>query len=284
MRAAVATPHSSAPSRAAHGQVAAGFQLAVGLQHHPAAQLVAHQRLVGFGQAQLPGQAGVLDGAERRGARAAVVAGHQNHVGVGLGDARRDGAHARLAHQLHVDAGGAVGVFQVKNQLRQILNRVDVVVGRGRNQPDAGRGVAHLGNPLVDLVAGQLAALAGLGALRHLDLQLVGVGEVVGRDAEAGRGNLLDGRAHGVAVGHLLVAHGVLAALAGVAAPPDAVHGNGQGAVRLVRNRAERHGPGGEAVHDGRGRLYLAQRNRSPVLGKAQQPANREHLLALLVN
>ena len=45
---------------------------------------------------------------------------------------------------------------------------------------------------VVDLVAGQLAALAGLGALRHLDLQLVGVDQVVAGDAEAARRDLLD--------------------------------------------------------------------------------------------
>ena len=47
---------------------------------------------------------------------------------------------------------------------------------------------------LVDLVAGQLAALAGLGALRHLDLQLVGVDQVLAGHAEAARGDLLDRR------------------------------------------------------------------------------------------
>ena len=47
--------------------------------------------------------------------------------------------------------------------------------------------------------AGKLAALAGLGALRDLDLQLVGVGQVVGRHAKAAAGNLLDGTALGVA-------------------------------------------------------------------------------------
>ena len=59
------------------------------------------------------------------------------------------------------------------DELRQVLDRVDVVVRRRRDQPDARRRVPHLRDPRVDLVAGQLAALAGLGALRHLDLQLV---------------------------------------------------------------------------------------------------------------
>ena len=54
----------------------------------------------------------------------------------------------------------------------------------------------------VDLVAGQLAALAGLGALGHLDLELVGVCEVVEGDPEPGPGSdLFDRGAARVAVG-----------------------------------------------------------------------------------
>ena len=41
--------------------VAAGLQLAVGLHDDPVAQLVQHQGLLGLGQPQLPGDAGVLD-------------------------------------------------------------------------------------------------------------------------------------------------------------------------------------------------------------------------------
>ena len=87
-----------------------------------------------------------------------------------------------------------VRVLQVVNQLRQILDRVDVVVRRRRDQPDAGRRVADLRDPRIDLVAGQLPAFARLGALRHLDLQVVGVDQVLARDAEARRGHLLDRR------------------------------------------------------------------------------------------
>jgi hypothetical protein len=78
------------------------------------------------------------------------------------------------------------------DQLRQILDRVDVVVRRRRDQAHAGHRVAQLADVLGHLVAGQLAALAGLGALRHLDLDLVGADQVLGGDAEAARGDLLD--------------------------------------------------------------------------------------------
>ena len=92
---AVEKPNSSAPSSAPDDHVAAGLQLAVGLDDDAAAQVVEQQHLVRLGQAQLPGNARVLDAGQRRGAGAAVVAADQHHVGLGLGHARGDGAHAR---------------------------------------------------------------------------------------------------------------------------------------------------------------------------------------------
>ena len=120
-------------------------------------------------------------------------------VGLGFGHACGHRAHADFRHQLDRDRRTVVDVLQVVDQLGQILDRVDVMVGRGRNQPDARHRAAQLGDVLGDLVAGQLAALAGLGALGHLDLDLVGAREVFGAHAETARGHLFDARAHGVA-------------------------------------------------------------------------------------
>ena len=110
--------------------VAAGLQLAVGLDGDAAAQVVEDERLVGLGQAELPGQARVRDRGLRRGARAAVVAADEHDVGVRLGDAGGDRADADLGDQLHADARVAVAVLQVVDQLGQVLDRVDVVVRR----------------------------------------------------------------------------------------------------------------------------------------------------------
>ena len=65
-----------------------------------------------------------------------------------------------------------VDVLQVVDELGQIFDGVDVVVRRRRDEAHAGDGVPRLGDDFIDLVAGQLAAFAGLGALRHLDLQV----------------------------------------------------------------------------------------------------------------
>ena len=83
-------------------------------------------------------------------------------------------------------------------------------------------------------MTGQLAPLPGLCTLGHLDLQLVGVHEVVDRHAEAPGGDLLDRRTATVAVRVGQVARGVLPALAGVGAAAEAVHRDRERLVGLA--------------------------------------------------
>ncbi len=96
-----------------------------------------------------------------------------------------------VGDQLHRHLGG-VDLLEVVDELGQVLDGVDVVVGRRGDEADTGLGVAQPGDLGRHLVARELAALARLGALGHLDLDLVGVGQVLGRDAEAARRDLLD--------------------------------------------------------------------------------------------
>ncbi len=143
------------------------------------------------------------------------------------------------------------------------------MVRRGRDQPHARGRQADARDVLVDLVPGELPALAGLRALGHLDLQLVRVREVVDRDSEAARRDLLDRRAPRVPV-----ADGILAALAGVRAAADPVHRDRQRLVRLARQRAERHRAGREPLDDRARRLDLVQGDPAvPGLAEAEQPA-----------
>ena len=93
-----------AEQRADH-HVAAGAHAAVDLHGDAAAQAVEHQRLLGLGQADLPGRAGMLDRGQRRGAGAALVAGDGDVVGARLGDAGGDRADADLGHELDRDVG-----------------------------------------------------------------------------------------------------------------------------------------------------------------------------------
>ena len=204
-------------------------------------------------------------------------------IGAALGDAGGNRAHAHFRHQLDRDAGLLVHALEVSDQLRQVFDGIDVVMRRRRDQADAGRGMTHLGDVGIHLVAGQLAAFAGLGALGHLDLDVVGIDQIFGGDAKAARRHLLDGAAHGVAIGHRLEAVGFLAALAGVGTPADAVHGDGQRGVGLTADGAEAHGAGGEALDDVAGGFHLVQRDRRAGL-ELHQPAQGEQALILVVD
>ena len=130
--------------------------------------------------------------------------------------------------------------------------------GGGLISPTPGVECRVLRDPRVDLGAGQLAALARLGALRHLDLDVVGVGEVERGDAEAAGGDLLDRRA---ALG-VQQAVDVLAALAGVGAGLEPVHRDRERLVRLLADRAVAHRAGVEPLDDLADRLDLLDRHR----------------------
>ena len=142
------------------------------------------------------------------------------------------------------------------------------MVGRGGDQRHAGGGAAGLGDPGIDLLAGQMAALAGLCALCHLDLDLLGAAEIFAGDAEAAGGHLLDG-------GAPLVVEPLrgLAALAGVGLAADAVHGDGQALVGLLGDGAVAHGAGLEAVDNGADRLHLLDGDAAVfIVPQVQQP------------
>jgi hypothetical protein len=118
----------------------------------------------------------------------------------------------------------------------QILDRVEVVVVRGRDQVGAGRGVAGGRDLLGDLLAGQMPALARLRPLADLDLRDVGGVEHLRRDPEPARGDLLAAPLAVVAV-HV----GDLAALPVDAEDVDRLRGLGVGAEGGLALRAEAH-------------------------------------------
>jgi len=147
------------------------------------------------------------------------MAGNRDEIRVSLCDTRRDGTHPRLGDELHGHERGGIDLLQVEDQLREILNGIDIVMrGRG-DEPHARSREAQLRDAFVDLVARQLAALAGFGTLGHLDLQDFGIHQVLRRHAEAARGDLLDLRTLLSAV-----ADRVLTALTGVGARAEPVH------------------------------------------------------------
>src|SRR4051794_11250618 len=99
---------------------------------------------------------------------------------------------------------------------------------RRRNQPYAGHGKAHLGDAFTDFATGKLAALAGLGTLRHFDFDLFRLHQILRRDTKSPGSDLLH-RAFALSAETL----DLFSALARTGFAADAVHGDGQRLVRL---------------------------------------------------
>ena len=196
-------------------------------------------------------------------------------IGARLDHPGGNGADADGGAELDADPCFGVAVLEVVDELRDVLDGVDVVMRRRTDEPDPGRGVADPGDVVVHLAAGQLAPFAWLRALDDFDLQFVGIGQVVGGDAETPTCHLLDRRALRVAVGERDEAFGVLAAFTGIGLAADAVHGDRETLVGLLGDRTEAHGTGGEALDDLLGGLDVVERHRTAVgvLVEPEQPA-----------
>ena len=248
--------------QSADDHVAAGLELTVDLKPHPRTKLVEHQRLLCFGKSQLPRQAGMLDAGERRSAGAAVMPTDQDHVGVRLGDACGDGADPDLGNQLDRHPRRRIGVAQIVDELCEVFDRIDVVMRRRRDQRHIRHRMADTGDEGVDLVSRQLTALAGLRTLRHLDLKVLRVAQVVDGHAEAAAGDLLDCTGAVFAVRTRLIPVGILSALAAVAHRAEAVHRNCDRLMRLRTERTERHRAGDEVVNDRFDAFDLLERHR----------------------
>ena len=294
--------------------VTAGLNLTVHLDSDAVSQVVDHQSLLRFRKALFPRRTGKLNGRKRRSACTAVVACNHNMIGLCLSDTGSNCADTLLAHELDADVCLVVGHLEISDQLSQVLDRVNVMMRRWRDQTDTGDGVTQLSNVFTNLMTGQLTTFAGLGALTHLDLDLVSARQIGFSHTETAARNLLNTGAQRVAffqrnVGHdavfaqdrlqrvallnrrkafthfCFIAFRIFTAFTGVALAADSVHGHGKDRVGFCRDRAERHGAGRKTLHNFFGRFHFFQRNGpGRIHVEFHQAAQRHLALALVVD
>ena len=113
--------------------------------------------------------------------------------------------------------------------------------------------MAEAGDVLVDFVTGQLAAFAGLGALGHFDLQLVGVGQVSMVTPKRPEATCLMARRRfevAVRQSGLITRRGSSPPSPVLLLPPMRFMAMARVSWASRRDRAERHGAGAEAFDD----------------------------------
>src|SRR6266851_1972460 len=229
-----------------------------------------------FAQPNFPRETGVLDGGQRRRAGTAVVPADGDDVRARFGYARGNDADSGAGNKFYANARARIHGAQVMNQLREVFDAVNVVMRRRRNQRRAWRGVPDSRDVFADFLGGQLAALAGLRALRHLDFEFFSVDEIIRRDSKTSRGDLFDlvGRGRLVAIGIR-----ILAALTRITPATELIHRQCQRAVGLRAERAKRHRLGAETLDDGLQRLDLLQCNGGVRNGVEQVPQEYRALM-----
>jgi hypothetical protein len=248
------------------GDIASSPQLTVSLDNDTTTEVVENKSLMSLGKTQLPGETGVLDTSPSRGTSTTVVTRDEDMVSLGFGHTRSDDTNTSLGDKLYGYTSAGVGALEIVDQLLEILNGVNVVVGRRTDETDTRRGVTGLSNGARDLVARKLTTLTRLSTLSHLDLELVGIGKVVGGNTETSGSDLLDRRAHGVTVLHTQAALRVLTTLTSVGLTAKAVHSNSKGRVGLHGNGSVGHGTSDEAAHNVGPRLDLVDGDGSTVI------------------
>src|SRR5579884_4210002 len=110
-----------------------------------------------------------------------------------------------------------------------------------RDHRDTRYGVTEPRDHRGDLVRRKLAALTGFRSLSHLDLELLGVSQVLRGYPESSRSDLLGLVVGRIAPAYPLVPRRVFTTLAGVAARSDSVHRDRDRLVRLGAESSEGH-------------------------------------------
>ena len=131
------------------------------------------------------------------------------------------------------------------------------MVGRRRDQCDTRNGVTQPSNEVVYLTTGQLSALTRLSALCHFDLQHFGIYQIVRRNTEPARSDLLNLR-----YPIRTIACRVFATFATVGACTDRVHSHCQSFVSLGGKCTERHACRVESFQDRVNGLDIFEWNR----------------------
>ena len=148
------------------------------------------------------------------------------------------------------------------DQLREILDRVDIMMRRRRDKTYTRSTVTCLCDPRINLSSRELSTFTRLRALCHLDLDLSCVNEVIGGNTETSGSDLLDRTHLRIAVSHSLVSFRILTTFTGVGLTAKAVHRDRQCFVSFLTDGTVGHSTCLKALNDILNRLDFVDGDR----------------------
>src|SRR5437868_5256585 len=137
-------------------------------------------------QSHFPWEPSILDGGDWGCAGASVMSTDSDNVSSGLCHSGGDNSYAGTRNQFHPDPRAWIYRAQVIDQLCQILDAVDIVMRRRRDQHHFRHSVPQACDVDAHFAGWQLTAFARLSALRNLDFQFVRVNQIFGSHSKSG--------------------------------------------------------------------------------------------------
>ena len=110
--------------------VTARSQLAIDFQTHFLTQPIFQECFVCLAQSQFPGSSRMMNARKWRCSRATFMTTDHDGVCSCFSNPCSNGPHSCDRHELHADPGPRVGTPQIKNELSQIFDGVNVMMGR----------------------------------------------------------------------------------------------------------------------------------------------------------
>ena len=147
-----------------------------------------------LGKTKFPRKTCVVDRALRCRTGTSIVSGDQDNGCTGLCNTGCDSSDTSLGNKLYGNSCIFITVFQIVDQLSQILNRVNIMMRWWGDQADTRCGMTGLCNPRINLSTRKMTTLTRLCTLRHLNLDLLGTDKVTGGYTKTSGCHLLDCR------------------------------------------------------------------------------------------
>ena len=133
-----------------------------------------------------------MDGTSRCCSRSSIISGNQDNLCSGFCNTGCDSTNTCFGYQFNGDSCIHIRVFQVINQLCKVLDGINIMMWRWRDQTDSRCRMTGLGNPWIYLSSRQMSAFSWFCSLCHLNLDLLCTYQISGSYTESSGSDLLD--------------------------------------------------------------------------------------------
>ena len=174
--------------------ITTAHQFTVCLNADTVTKSVHKQCLMGFSKSKLPWKSCIVNGASGCCTSTSIISGNQDYLCTSLCNSGCNRTNASLRNQLYRNICIFICIFQVIDQLCQVLDGIDIVMRRRGDQGNTRCGVTSFRNPWINLLRRKMSTFTRFCALCHFDLDFSCRYQITAGNTETTTGYLFDCR------------------------------------------------------------------------------------------